>query len=114
MQVPLQIAWHDVHKSDAAEDDIRSQLASLEEQFDIIVGCRVTMELSHRHHKVKGNPLSVRAVFTVPQGEVAVHEDANGPTPADLHLAIKGAFDAARKQLRTKQDRLRGEVKQKG
>ena len=113
MQVPLQIAWHDVHKSDAAEDDIRSQLTSLEEQFDIIIGCRVTLELAHRHHKVKGNPLEVKAVFTVPQGEVVVHQVAEGPTPADLHLAIKGAFEAARRQLRTKQDRLRGAVKHK-
>lgn len=111
MQVPLQIAWHDVHKQDAAEDDIRSHLASLEQQIDIIIGCRVTVELAHRHHKVKGNPLSVSAVFTVPQGEIAVREVAAGPAPADLHLAIKGAFDAAKKQLRTKQDRLRGDVK---
>lgn len=111
MQVPLQIAWHDVHKQDAAEDDIRSHLATLEQQIDIIIGCRVTVELAHRHHKVKGNPLSVNAVFTVPQGEIAVREVASGPAPADLHLAIKGAFEAAKKQLRTKQDRLRGDVK---
>ena len=110
MQVPLQITWHDVHKNDAAEAEIRSQLASLEEHFDIIVGCRVTLELAH-HHKIGGNPLAVKAVFTVPQGEIAASEVATGAAPEELHLAIKGTFEAAKKQLRTKQDRLRAHVK---
>ena len=111
MQIPLQISWHDVHKNDAAEEDIRSQLAYLEEHFDIIVGCRVTLELAHRHHKVGGNPLAVKAVFTVPGGDVAVAEEAADASPEALHVAIKATFEAAKKQLRTKTDKMRSHTK---
>ena len=50
MQTPVQIAFHGLDKSDAVEDRIREKVAKLEQFFDRITSCRVTVE---RHHRAR-------------------------------------------------------------
>jgi hypothetical protein len=41
MQVPLEIAFHNMDSSDWAEQEIRTRVAELERIFDRLVSCRV-------------------------------------------------------------------------
>ncbi|MBC7908715.1 MAG: HPF/RaiA family ribosome-associated protein, partial [Rhodospirillaceae bacterium] len=41
MQIPLQITFHGIDHSDAAEERVREKVAKLEQFFDRITSCRV-------------------------------------------------------------------------
>ncbi len=110
MQIPLQISWHGVEHTAADERDIREHVDRLERYYDRIVGCSVTVEAPHRHHKT-GNPFAVKVVLSVPQSDVVVNHDASGLNAETLHVAIRDAFEAARRQLRQRADRHRSHVK---
>jgi ribosomal subunit interface protein len=105
MQLPLQMSARDVSLSEAAEADIRAKAARLETYYDGIVGCRVVVEGPGRHHR-KGL-FTVRIDLSVPGTELVV--DRHGD--ADLYVAIRDAFDAARRRLEDYARRQRGAVK---
>ncbi len=44
MQVPLEIAFHNVEKTPEAEDEIRARVADLERMYDRLVSCRVRVD----------------------------------------------------------------------
>ena len=44
MQVPLEIAFHNVDAQEWAENDIRERVADLERIYDRIVSCRVRVQ----------------------------------------------------------------------
>ena len=50
MQIPVQIAFHGIDKSDAVEERIRERVDKLEHFFDRITGCRVIVESHHKSH----------------------------------------------------------------
>jgi len=111
MQVPLQITWRDVDKSDALENDIRAKADKLNEFFDPITSCRVVIESSHRHHH-KGNLYRLRIDITVPDREIVVTRDpADNHAHEDIYVAVRDAFDAARRQLQDYARKRRGNVK---
>jgi ribosomal subunit interface protein len=105
MQLPLQITARDISLSEAAEDDIRAKAANLDTYYDGIMSCRVVVEGPVRHHR-KG-PFTVRIDLTVPGAELVVDRHAD----ADLYVAIRDAFDAARRRLEDYARRQRGDVK---
>ena len=94
MQVPLKITFHQVTASDALEQHIREKAARLEEFYPRITGCQVTVELPHKH-KTHGKVFNVRIGVRFPGSEIAVnhHEDE------DVYVALRDAFDAARRGL---------------
>ena len=105
MQLPLQITARDISLSEAAEADIRAKAANLETYYDGIVGCRVVVEGPVRHHR-KG-PFTVRIDLSLPRTELVVDRHAD----EDLYVAIRDAFDAARRRLEDYARRQRGDVK---
>jgi ribosomal subunit interface protein len=105
MQLPLQITARDVSLSEAAEGNIRAKAASLDTYYDGIVGCRVVVEGPGRHHR-KGL-FTVRIDLNVPGAELMVDRQAD----EDLYVAIRDAFDAARRRLEDYARRQRGDVK---
>ena len=105
MQVPLQITARDLSLSEAAEDEIRAKAANLDTYYDGIMGCRVVVEGPGRHHR-KG-PFRVRIDLSVPGAELVVDRHAD----VDLYVAIRDAFDAARRRLEDYARRQRGDVK---
>jgi ribosomal subunit interface protein len=105
MQLPLQITARDISLSEAAEGDIRAKAANLETYYDGIMGCRVVVEGPGRHHR-KG-PFTVRIDLTVPGAELVVDRQAD----EDLYVAIRDAFDAARRRLEDYARRQSGAVK---
>jgi ribosomal subunit interface protein len=109
MQVPLQISLHGIGHSDALYNAIRERAEKLERYYDHIVSCRVVLELAARH-KRQGKQFSVRVDLKVPGGELAVTREHD----EDVHVAIRDAFDAARRQLEDFAREQRGDVKRHG
>ena len=106
MQSVLQITMRDMPHSDMLENHIRQKVAKLENFYPHLVGCRVVVEVPHRH-KQQGRKFDVRLNITVPGGELAVNREADG----DVYVALRDAFDAARRQLEDYGHRQRGATK---
>ena len=111
MQLSPQITFHNLEPSTAIEGVVREKIAKLEEFCDRITGCRVVVEIPHRHHE-HGNLYQVRIDLTVPGEEIVVNREAPEHVPyRDVHVAIRDAFDAARRQLEDYVRRHRRDVK---
>ena len=71
MQVPLQITFRNMESSPLAEQWIRAAADKLENLYGRIMGCRVAVEVPHRHRR-KGSAYHVRIDLTLPGGEIVV------------------------------------------
>ena len=111
MQVPLQITFRHMDSSDAAAARICERTAELERLFDRITSCRVVVECRHPRHQ-QGNLFRVRVDLKVPGREIVVGRDpAAHHAHEDVYVAIRDAFDAARRLLEDHLRERRGEVK---
>jgi ribosomal subunit interface protein len=106
MQSSLQITMRDFPHSDALEDHIRQKVAKLENFYPHLMGCRVVVEVPHKH-KHQGRQFNVRLDITVPGGELVVNREADG----DVYVVLRDAFDAARRQIEDYGQRQRGDMK---
>lgn len=107
MEIPLQISLNGIAHSDSVYNAIRDKAAKLQRYHDRIMSCRVVLELAGRH-KSKGKQYTVRIDLKVPGGELAVTREHD----EDLQVALRDAFDAARRQLEDYVRTQRGDVKQ--
>lgn len=94
MKIPLQVTFRDVPHSDALETHIRDKAEKLEQFFDGLIGGRVVVEQSARHSQ-QGKPFKIRIDLSVPGKEIVVDRQEN----EDAYVALRDAFDAARRQL---------------
>lgn len=128
--IPTQVSFRGLPHSDALESDIRERVAWLEQFYAGIVRCRVLIELPHRHRH-DGRHFHLRIELTVPGGppivvshEPSLHrrlkdveEDAHRKEAEieSVHryaaVAIREAFDAARRRLEDFAREQRGAVK---
>jgi ribosome-associated translation inhibitor RaiA len=128
--IPIQITFRGLAPSQALETQIRQRVAWLEQFYDRITGCRVLVELPHRHHH-EGRHCQIRIELTVPAGapivvshEPSLHgaltdveEEAHHKhseieaAHRDARAAIHQAFDAARRRLQDFAREQRGAVK---
>lgn len=106
MQREVQITLHGLPASEALEAHIRDKVAKLEEFYPQITGCRVTVEQPAKH-KHQGKLFSVRVDVRVPGSEVVVNRDQD----EDVYVALRDAFDAAKRQLEDYGRKQRGETK---
>lgn len=129
MKSQLQITFRNMKPSKEIEELIRAGAAKLDALYSQLVGCRVMVEIPHRHHK-KGSPYHVRIDLTVPQGEIIVKREPSLSARArqlgereirknaevqiphkDLRFAISDAFKAAARRLQDYARRQRGDIK---
>ncbi len=129
MTLPLQVTFRNMKHSIQVEDWIRAEAEKLETFYHRIIGCRVAIEVPHRHHK-RGKPLHIRIDLTLPGKEivikrvpVAIHRTTvNGESTAsshaqsksahaDLQLVIHDAFKSAGRRVQDFARRQRGQVK---
>jgi len=129
MQVPLQISFRNMDSSAAVESRVRDEVNKLSEFYERIIGCRVMVEIPHRHREM-GKRFRVRVYMTVPGGEIVANNEPSlhatrqdletdvrqkGEETAaphkDVYVAIRDAFKAARRQLQEFAREQRGEVK---
>ncbi|UZR27213.1 HPF/RaiA family ribosome-associated protein [Methylococcus mesophilus] len=111
MKLAPQITFRNLSPSEAMELNIRERAEKLDLFYDGIMSCRVMVEASHRHHH-QGNVYHVRIDLTVPGHELAVSRDPGlDHAHEDAYVAIRDAFDAARRQLEDLGRRQRSQVK---
>ena len=81
MDTPLQITFHNTKLSEAIETVIHEHVTKLEQFYDQITRCRVTLDEPHQHN-TQGKRKQVRIDFALPDGaEVVVdrnHEKDGG------------------------------------
>jgi len=106
MQTPLQITVRNIEHSDALETRIRDKAQKLEEFCKHIMSCRVVVEAPHKHHH-QGKQFNVRIEIGVPGNEIVVNRDHH----EDVYVALRDAFNAAKRQLEDYARKIRGDVK---
>ncbi len=106
MQVPLEITARHVDLNDSLEQTLRERTDALERFHPRLIRCHVTLEGPGEHHR-NGGPFDVRIDLRVPGKEIVVsHQSAE-----ELMIAIRDAFDAAKRQIHDFVERQRGETK---
>ena len=112
MQVPLEISFRDVEKTDEVEELIRQKAAKLDRVCDHINSCSVMVEKLQKHQR-SGQPYKVRLDIKVPPGhELVISRDASrGNLHLDLNAEIRWAFDVAERQLIELMEKQRRDIK---
>ena len=106
MKLPLQITTRKLSLSKYASDIIKQKVSKLETFYDKIIGCRVMVEAPHKH-KNQGSLYNVSIIISVPGSELIVKREPD----QDIYIAIRDAFDAARRQIQNFARKRRGEIK---
>jgi ribosome-associated translation inhibitor RaiA len=107
MQRPLKITSRDFVLTPAIEEQIRERVTALEQFWDRMTGCEVTLEAPAVHHHRKGGPFVVRIRMLVPGGELEVNRQSG----SDFSLALREAFAAARRRIEDHIRELRHDTK---
>ena len=111
MKLPLQITFRNMDASAAVEAKVRERAAALERFAASIISGRVAVEKQDQH-KHQGNRFRVRIDLKVPGRELVAGGKGDGdPAHEDVYVAIRDAFDTARRELEDWVRRRRGEVK---
>lgn len=129
MILPVQVSFRNLPHSDTIEAMVREEAAQLDTYYNHIMGCRVMIELPHRHRK-EGEHHHVRIYLTVPGGEIVVKREPSLHSRQQdvqeeevtkdreierphkhLQVAIREAFDTTRRKLQDYARRQRLDVK---
>jgi cold shock CspA family protein/ribosome-associated translation inhibitor RaiA len=111
MTADVQISFRGMESSASVEAQVRRRAKELQQFSDRVSACRVMLEAVNRRHR-QGTIYHVRVDLTVPGGEVVVNrEPGEDRAHEDLHVAIRDAFDAARRRLQDHMRRLDGQTK---
>lgn len=110
MQVPLEIAFHNIEHSDWAESEIRSHVARLEDIYKRLTSCRVRVD-QRANNANQTIPPVVRIEISLPgyKDIVVAHEPEHLQRKyqrPDLHHAINEAFRIAERQLSAFKERI--------
>lgn len=107
MQQPIRITSRDFAMTAAIEALIRKRAQRLENYFDRITSCDVVLSAPAVHHHRTGGPFEVHIVMHVPGSELAVNRQHG----EDLSIAVRNAFDSARRKLQDYVREMRGDIK---
>lgn len=102
MIIPLQITARNIDLTEAIKTNIREHAEKLDKFYEKLTSCRVTVDAIP-----KRSLYNVHIDMTVPGKELVVRREPN----TDLYLAIRDAFDAARRELEDFARLQRGDVK---
>lgn len=111
MEIPLQLRFRNLEPSPAIEAAVRKHVDKLEHFDADITSCRVTIESPHKH-QYKGKLYHVVVDVRVPGKEIVVSRAPDDQQAhEDAYVAIRDAFDAARRQVQDYVRIRRGKVK---
>jgi len=112
MQLPINITYRGVEKSEAIENFVLEKAARLEKFCDHINRCDVAIEQPNHAHQ-KGNPFRVRIDVTVPPGHelIADEKQMDNGAHQPLTKVIHDAFKTMERQLRHLVEKQHHEVK---
>lgn len=100
MAASLDVHFHGIEKSDALEAKVREKFNKLQKHFDRINSCRVVLEAPNRNN-AKAKLFQVKIEIAIPgQKPIIINHEREGGNPQDdLGLALRDAFDAARRRV---------------
>lgn len=99
MDIPLMISFNNMDHSDAVEAKVREKVDKLESFFGRINSCRVVIAAPERRHR-KGDLFQVSIELGVPGKDLIVNRHPKDRhAHEDVYVAIRDAFNAARRQL---------------
>lgn len=115
LQVPLEIAFHNIESSQWAEQEIRARVAELERIYDRLVSCRVRID-QRAKDRTGTIPPVVHIELGIPgRGDLVVsHEPEHllrKYQHPDLHKAINEAFRIAERRLLDLKEQREGRTK---
>jgi len=101
MSNEFQIVFHNIDPSDAVTDSVNKRVEKLRRFNGDIIGGRVVLDSPHNNHH-KGKVYSVALELHTPNKEVVVtQEQHDNHAHEDLYVAIRDAFNAAERQLKS-------------
>ncbi|MEQ8508981.1 MAG: HPF/RaiA family ribosome-associated protein [Rhodospirillaceae bacterium] len=104
MQIPIQIAFHGIDKSDAVEARIRERVDKLENYSDRITGCRVVVEAHHKSHSnlnTQAAPFHLTIHLSVPGEDLVVRRDPKDTkSHEDIMIALRDSFETMERRLK--------------
>jgi ribosome-associated translation inhibitor RaiA len=107
----LDIRFRGVPPSESLEARIRERAEQLARLEAGLIHCRVLVEQRHKHHH-KGGLYHVRVHLSWGGGDAIVDREPHADhAHEDAYVAVRDAFDAARRRLEDRQRRIRGEAK---
>jgi ribosome-associated translation inhibitor RaiA len=105
MKLPIELRQRNLTLPEGVAQDIRDRAEKLDHFHDKIMRCSITVEGPGKHHHQ--GKMKVQIDLTIPGAEIVVNRQ-EGDT---LELALRGAFDAAARQLEDHVRKSRGHVK---
>ncbi len=112
MPANVQISFRGMETSPSVEAQVLHRAEELQQISDRVTACRVTLEAAHRRHR-QGTIYHVRVELAVPGGKILVNrEPGENHAHEDMHVAVRDAFDAARRRLQAHMRRLDGQTRQ--
>ena len=103
MDIPLELAFHNIEASDALKKAVQAHVNKLEQFHDHNIRCRVVIEMPHKSQKAVGNPPDVHIVIRVPNKEIVVSHklNHNGHKKAatEAYAVLEETFLVAQQQL---------------
>jgi ribosomal subunit interface protein len=97
----FQVVFHNIDQSNAIADAVHKRIEKLERYCDQIITGRVVLDSPHNNHH-KGKVYSVGLEIHTPSKEVRVNQDQHdNHAHEDLYVAIRDAFNAAERQLKS-------------
>ena len=104
MQIPIQITFHGIDKSDAVEGKIKARVDKLGKYSNRIIGCRVVVESHHKSHSnlnTNAAPFHVTIHLSVPGEDLVVRRDPKEMRAhEDMQIALRDSFEAMERRLK--------------
>lgn len=100
MLTPLEISFHGLERSEAVEARIREKFARIEQHFDRITHARVVVDAPQRRTPVpKFFHVKIEIGVSGHSPIVIKHEPASENAHTDVMLALRDAFNVAKRQV---------------
>lgn len=109
--VPLKIDYKNYEDHPDLYPLIEEQVEKLGKYFDRITSCHVVVSKPHKRHQ-NGNNFHIHIDLHIPGNVVAItREPEKDSRHDDVGLAIRDAFKAAKKSMKTYIDKLREDIR---
>ncbi|MDO8909599.1 MAG: ribosome-associated translation inhibitor RaiA [Pseudohongiella sp.] len=113
MSNEFQVVFHNVDQSDALSESVQKRIEKLRRFSSDIIGGRVVLDSPHNNHH-KGKVFSVAIeIHTSNKPVVVTQEQHDNHAHEDLYVAIRDAFNAAERQLKSVDKKHRKEAMHK-
>jgi len=111
MTTLVEVHFHGIEKSDAVEQRVRDKVAKLQSHFERMTSCRVGIEATQRTpQKPKVYQIKIEIGMPRRKAIVVTHDRIGSHANEELGLAIRDAFEVARRKV----DAMAAKIGQRG